>query len=277
MAPAGADRRRAPGPRRRDAERPHDGRLGRGEREHGPRRLRAARGAGIDRHQPRAWQLRRRGRGRLARGRADRRRGDRVRSRRRRRPPRRGDHHPRVRRSPRSTRRRAAAGVRAAAGSRSGRTRRRAGARRLVAPDGRGRGAARAPPSDRAAGGRARRVPARPAAAPACVPARRAPDRRRRPARADPGRAAQPARRGAGVGATAVAARAPGPRGPRRHGRRSRRAPVGGRLERRHRRGGLRHLGGRTTDGTARRVDELVADQGLGRMPVTRAAGGGGS
>ena len=112
---------------------------------------------------------------------------------------------------------------------------------------------------------------------PSRVPARRAPDRRRRPARADPGRAAQPARRGAGVGATAVAARAPGPRGPRRHGRRSRRAPVGGRLERRHRRGGLRHLGGRTTDGTARRVDELVADQGLGRMPVTRAAGGGGS
>ena len=277
LAAAGADRGRAAGARRADAERARAGRVGAGEREHGPRRLRAARGA-------RACSSPATGAAASS--------------------PSGAGGSPEVERI-------AAEAIEAAreagvdprdvaivtlvsaalpealdAGLPDGaRTtapppeldldaaRRRARARRLLARGRRvARRAARAPPADRPARGRARGVPARPAAArarrawPRRAADRRAPTSSRRPAtRCSPGSP----RRGTSARA-AVAPRAARPRGPRRDGRRPRRAPLGGRLGGRHRRGGMLDLGGRSPDGPARRADELVAGPGLGRMPVSR-------
>ncbi len=140
-----------------------------------------------------------------------------------------------------------------------------------------GAGAARAAPPDRPDRGRARklqprrRAPVRAAAA----PPRRAPGRRRRRALGDSRRAALAARRGARGGRAARRARAPCARGARRDRRRPRRPSVGGRLGRGDRRARVHDLARGAADGAARRADELVAGEGLGRMPVSGAARGG--
>ena len=105
-------------------------------------------------------------------------------------------------------------------------------------------------------------------------PAGAAHDRCRR-ARADARRAARQARRGPRHGGTTFAGAAPRQSRPRRNGRRSRPASLGDRLGAGDGRGGVWELGGGAAPRTTGCVDELVARQGVGRMPVSPAAGGG--
>ncbi len=70
-------------------------------------------------------------------------------------------------------------------------------------------------------------------------------------------------------------ARAPRPRGTRRDRRRPCRPSVGGRLGRGDGRARVHDLERGAAHGAARGADELVAGEGLGRMPVSRAARGG--